>query len=113
MIPREKITAALGAMPPLHATNTQPSVVTTWSAWPVWSSTSWINRCVRQTRWFVFVVLPSADQSSTIEAGDPLIEDVGDAMTAIQLTVDLVEPVRLVLEPGQAGVPALRFTLID
>lgn len=69
--------------------------------------------CALEVRWYVMVVGPNADEGSTIAAADPIVEPLIAALRAIGLQVETVEPVRLPVESGQAGVPALRVGVID
>jgi hypothetical protein len=59
------------------------------------------------------VVGPNADPGSTIAAADPMLAPLVTALRAAGLVVETVEPVRIPVENGQAGVPALRLSVVD
>jgi len=113
VIERAEIVAALGTVPGIAASPTTPAVIAAGAAWPVWVSSRWVNSCARDTRWFVFVALSNAAGDVTVEAGDPLIEQVGMALEAIGLGGITVEPWQWATEPGGQTVPVLRVTAVD
>ncbi len=116
MIGRAAIAAALSAVDGLTGSETKPDVVTAGAAWPEWVSRRWMNQQAdgyRTTSWRVFVALPNATPGGTIDAGDPLIESVGQALTNLDLRVELVESWAATTSDGSASLPALRYTLTE
>lgn len=107
---RQALVDALSKLPQLAVSSTQPDTLTAGSAWPAWSSLSWLNACATTSEWFVFVCVPNGSLQSTTDAADLLLEDVATVLWPIG-KVTRVEPWRLPLEPGQQAVPVLRFTM--
>jgi len=97
---------------------TRPATVAAGDAWPEWRASRWLNGCVIETGWFVYVALPG-DPRAAIDVGDPLIEQVGQALVELELRIDQVEPWRIPLGGdtqtgvGTSSVPALRYTCTD
>ena len=113
MISRDQIASVLEGVPGLASDRATPQTIVAGSAWPVWVSTRWLNNCARETRWYVFVALTGADGHASVDEGDPLVEQVGQALTALGLGGITVEPWQWAVEPGGQAVPALRFTAVD
>ena len=111
-VTREAIAAALiGAG--VAGEPTRPSVPSAGQAWPEWRLSTWLNACVVETGWYVYVVLPG-DPRGAIDAGDPLIQTVGQALVDLTLRVDQVEPWRIPLgQDAASSAPALRYTCTD
>jgi len=107
---RQALLDALLKLPQLSATASQPVTITSGSAWPAWSSLSWLNPCATSAEWFVFVCVPNADQQSTADAGDELLEELATVLWPVG-KVTRVEPWRVSVEPGQQSLPLLRFTM--
>ena len=113
MITRDAIVAALENVPGLAPSATTPETIVAGSAWPAWVSTTWLNACARQVRWYVFVALTNADGASTVAEGDPLVEQVGSALADAGLGGLVIEPWQWAVEPGGQAVPVLRVTALD
>ena len=116
MIDRAAIAGALGGVDGLTASESRPDVVAAGSAWPEWVSTRWVNmqpQGAREVRWRAYVALPNATPGGTIDAGDPLIEAAGQALTDLGLRVDLVESWAAATSDGSASLPALRYSLTE
>lgn len=111
MISRDAIVAALGKVPELTPSLTQPSALLAGAAWPVWDHTEGINRCVFRDFWQVVVVLAAPDRTTTVTDGDALREPVGVALFSVPAFVDRVEPTQIQAEDGGQAVPALLFTI--
>ena len=113
---RADIAAALNGVDGLTGVEVVPSTITAGLAWPVWVSTRFLNMRPdgpRETRWRAFAALPAGSSATSVDASDPLIEAVGNALSAIGLRIDLIEPVRSEATEGGAAIPLLRFTLTD
>lgn len=97
-----------------HLTITGP--ISAGMAWPAWRSTRWANTVpdgVRLGAWYVFVALPNGGPDVTVAEADPLVERIGMALIGAGLQVETVEPYQIPVEPGQAAVPVLRYTVND
>lgn len=103
--------AALGTVPDLSASPTEPPVLTPYSAWPVWDHDEGVNPCVLREFWQVVVLLPGGDRAFTVTEGDRLRGPVSAALFAAPVFVDRVEPSRVSNEEGGQAVPALLFTV--
>jgi len=112
-VTREAIAGALSTVAGLTGEPTRPATPSAGQAWPEWRSSRWLNGCVTETTWFVYVVL-TGDPRAAIDAGDPLIIPVGQSLVDLELRIDQVEPWRIPLgpEPG-ASAPALRYSCTD
>ena len=110
MTARTDIVDALAKVPDLSPTPAMPETIVAGSAWPSWSSTTWRNPCLTAVEWFVFVAVPNADATTTVDAGDAIVEDIATVLWPIG-KVTRVEPWRVPVEPGQQAVPVVRFTL--
>jgi len=111
---RADIVAALATVPGLAPSDTAPAVITAGAAWPVWASSTLVSACYWRTLWYVFVALPAGDQASSAEAGDPLIELVGQALATAGLGGLIAEPWSWALDANRSQtVPTLRFTATD
>jgi hypothetical protein len=108
--PRQAILDALAKVDGLNPTPTTPAPIVAGSAWPGWSSSTWINACTIRTEWFVFVALPNGLHAATVDAGDELVEDIATVLWPVG-KVTRVEPWQWPVEPGQQAVPVLRYTL--
>lgn len=111
---RSDIAASIEGVPGVTSTVDRPPGLGAGCAWPVLrSETVTMGGCALEVRWYVMVIGPNADEGSTIAAADPLVIPLIAALREVGLTVETVEPVRLPVENGQAGVPALRVGVID
>lgn len=90
----------------------EPPTLTALQAWPVWISSTWMNRCVIQESWAVLVLLPSGETATWTDAAESLIGPVREALENVG-HVSLVEPVTVSPSDSGAGIPALRFTLTN
>jgi hypothetical protein len=107
---RAAVVTALASLPELSATPTVPQTITTYSAWPVLARAEPLNWCIDQATWFVFVALPAGNSATTVAAGDQTVDDLLPALKPVG-KVTAVEPWSWPVEPGQAAVPVIRFTL--
>lgn len=107
---RQAIVDALGKVDGLAPTPGPPAPIVAGSAWPGWVSTSFINACVMDTRWYVFVALPAGMTLATIDAGDELVQDIATVLWPLG-KVSVVEPWQWQVEAGQQAMTVLRFTL--
>ena len=111
---REELAAAIAGVPGVSATAERPPSLDAGAAWPVWrSETPILAGCAVELRWYVLVVGPNGSEASTIAAADPMVAPLVAALKAAGLSVEIIEPVRLPVENGQAGVPALRVAVVD
>jgi len=113
MIDRSAIVAALATVPGLTPSPMRPDTIAAGAAWPVWIGTHWMGLrpdSHREIRWYVYVVLNGTAQSGTAAEGDPLIDLVGNALSAAQLRTDTVEPTGVAVGETSETLPALRFT---
>ena len=105
--------AALSTVDGVAGLAYRPATVTPGLGWPEWRGSAWLNHCAIAHRWFVYVALPG-DPRATLEAGDALLEAVGNALGGLTLTIEQVEPWRVPLGADQtSSVPALRYSCID
>lgn len=110
MTARTDIVDALKTVPELAPTSSMPDTITAGMAWPAWAYTEPLNVCMAVTTWYVFVALPAANSLVTVEAGDDLVDVVATALYPVGKVVRW-EPWRIPLEPGQQGIPVVRYTL--
>lgn len=112
-VTRQQMADALSSVAGVDGLPYRPAVVTPGLGWPEWQASSWLNGCATAHRWYVYVALPG-DPRTSIEAGDALLEAVGNALSDLTLTVDQVEPWRVPLGPdAPSSAPALRYSCID
>lgn len=112
MITRAEIADAVNAaaIPGVTAQPIPPDVHQPGMAYPVWRQSApmasgW------EVSWDLFVVLPAGYTAATIDASDPIVDLVGDALLSIGV-VTVAAPVTLATTPdGSAVLPALRFNL--
>lgn len=114
MIDRDAIATALTGVDGLTGSAFRPATPGAGTAWPVWRSTGLEQGgCARVVRWYVLACVDAGDEPSAAAAADALLEPVIAALRTLGLQVELAEPVRLPLETGQAGIPALRVAVAD
>jgi len=107
---RAALVLALQKLPDLSVTPSQPPTIVAGSAWPAWESTRWVNACLTDSQWFVFVYPPNGDAQSLVDAADQLGDDVATVLWP-EGKVTRMEPWAIPVEPGQQAVPVLRFTM--
>ena len=115
MVTREQILGALSGAG-LSPHPTMPPAPGAGDAWPRWRNTRWANNVpggVRLGSWWVYVALPNASTDTTVAEADPIVESIGDALMALDLHIELVEPLQLPVEPGGAAIPVLRYSVND
>ncbi len=110
MTARSDIVDALKTVPELAPTSTMPDTITAYMAWPAWAYSEPLTSCGAVTSWYVFVALPAANTAVTVDAGDDLVDTVATALWAAGKIIRW-EPWRIPLEPGQQGIPVVRYTL--
>jgi hypothetical protein len=111
-VSRAQIAAALTAAG-LAGETARPATPAAGQAWPEWRASRWLNGCVTETGWYVYVVLPG-DPRAAIDAGDPRIEPIGQALVDLSLRVEQVEPWRIPLgQNASESAPALRYSCTD
>ena len=114
MSTRERVAAALSTVPGVTGQPTPPAAATAGQGWPVWVTAAPDSYAGLRSTWHVLVALPNPDSISTIDAADPLVDQVWAALLDVG-EVTAVDPVGLaVAEPAQSGqeLPGLRFTLL-
>jgi hypothetical protein len=107
---RTDIVDALKMVPELAPTATMPDTIVAGMAWPAWAYTEPVTTCGAVTTWYVFVALPAANNLVTVIAGDDLVDQVVTALWPVGKVIRW-EPWRIPLEPGQQGIPVVRYTL--
>lgn len=107
---RQAILDALAKVDGLNPTASAPAPIVAGSAWPGWSSSSWLNACAVRTEWYVFIALPNGGQGVPVDAGDAIVEDIATVLWPVG-KVTRAEPWSWPVEPGQQAIPLLRFTL--
>lgn len=100
-----------GAPAALAATPYRPAALAVWAVWPDWQSAMWINACVVQRSWQVFVILPAVDPPAWTEATDAVLGAVHDALVPLG-QVQRAEPIALVAAEQALTMPAVAFTLV-
>ena len=114
MITRDQMAGALSSIPGLTGSPYRPQTPGSGAAWPVWLSTGVEQGgCARIVRWYVLAAQSAADEPTASEQAATLVELLIGTLRALGLVVELVEPVRLPIESGQAGIPALRVLASD
>lgn len=105
---RAKLAAALANVPGVEPHPYWPDTVHAGQTWLVWTASDYVNYCVAETAWAVYVALPAGPPAATAEAGDALADQVAAALWTVG-KVTRAEPWAIPAEPGQATVPALRL----
>ena len=116
MIGRADIAAALSAVDGLTGYPSRPDNVVAGTAWPEWVSRRWLNQPAggaRANQWRAYVALPNATAGGTIDAADPLIEEVGQALTDLGFRVEAAESWSAAAPGTPEALPALRYTLTE
>jgi hypothetical protein len=107
---RTDIVDALKTVPELAAKSAMPDNIVAFMAWPAWAYTEPLTACGSVTTWYVFVALPAGNFATTAEAGDDLVDVVAGALWDAGKVIRW-EPWRIPIEPGQQGIPVVRYTL--
>lgn len=110
MTVRSDIVDALKTVPELAVAATMPDTITAGHAWPAWASTEPVTLCASTVTWYVFVALPAGNLPATVERADDLVDQVAEVLWTVG-KVTRWEPWRIPLEPGQQGIPVVRYTL--
>jgi hypothetical protein len=101
-------------VPGVSATPDRPPTLDAGASWPVLRNERvTMGGCALEVRWYVMVVGPGADEGSTIASTDPVLAPLIAALKSAGLVIEAVEPVRIPVEPGNAGVPAIRVGCVD
>lgn len=110
MTVRTDIVDALKTVPELTPTGTMPDVIAAGTAWPEWAGNEPRTACGQLTTWYVYAALPAGNLASTVEAGDDFRDAIWNALAMVAKVVRS-EPWRIPIEPGQQGIPVVRYTL--
>lgn len=87
---------------------TMPDTPQAGDAWPTWVQTLPLTGCSNAVTWHVWVVMPDADYATVVDAEDPLVPALIDALAAVG-TVVLAEPVQLAgSDPAGNLLPCIR-----
>lgn len=89
----------------------RPAALALWQAFPDWQSSRWLARCVIESTWNVYVILPATDPEAFSSATDALLDPVRDALSALG-HVQQVSPIALVSAEQSITMPALNFALL-
>lgn len=112
MSARDAIVAALGTVPGLAPSTTNPPAPGAGSAWPRWVETQYQNGklCTPGVNVYdVFVVLPNDAPEETVETADGLLPQIAGALARVG-TVTNASPVAIALDEGST-MPGLRIRL--
>lgn len=107
---RQALADALSALPGIAGYPSEPQTISAGAAWPAWASSRRVNDSLWLARWYVYVTLPAGSKDTTAESAGPLIELVGEALSALNLGGLIAESWRLPLEESGNAIPAIRFT---
>lgn len=111
MSTRDDLTAAAGTVAGVTAYRITPDVISPGDAWPSWVNSVRLNQCATQSTWYVWVAVANADHGTAVDAEDPLIDPLIEALTDVG-TVTLAEPVQLAGTDASGNLlPCLRFTI--
>lgn len=111
---RAELAAAVDTVPGVTSTPDRPPTLDAGASWPVLRNERvTMGGCALEVRWYVLVVGAGADEGSTIASTDPVLGPLVAALKAAGLVIEEVAPVRLPVEPGNAGVPAVRVAVVD
>lgn len=110
MTTRSDIVDALKTVPELAASAVMPDNIAAGMAWPAWAYTEPLTACATVTSWYVFVALPAANTATTVERADDLTDLIATALYQVGKVIRW-EPWRIPLEPGQQGIPVVRYTV--
>lgn len=88
----------------------QPATVERYQAWPVWENTVPYTQCLADSYWRVVLTLPAADQASTVDAANGLINEAATALYGLG-QIATIRPGRLILGSDDVAVPIVQFEL--
>ena len=88
----------------------RPSALALWQAFPDWQSVRWLTRCVQESTWNVYVVLPTDPEAFT-SATDAALEPIRERLSILGL-VQQASPIALASAEQALTMPALNFQLI-
>lgn len=112
MVTRADIAAALSGVDGIRGLVAPPVTPQPLDAWPVWSHSELISMGRGwATTWDVWVVLPNATTEETIEAADPLVDPVGNALAHLGAVLTVAPGRTLAQSNTTNAVPALKYTL--
>ncbi|GIG64260.1 hypothetical protein [Phytomonospora endophytica] len=110
---RQAIANALSSVDGITGYGHMPDTPAPFDGWPEWVQTVPRGGCAdgAAITWHALVVLPAADSTTAIDAADPLVASLLDALTEVG-TVELIDPVQIA-GTDTAGnlVPGLRIRL--
>lgn len=95
----------------IDAITNAPEGMDPWQAWPVWQSSTWRTRCIREDEWLVLVTLPNAGAASFTPGAETLLEALREALSAVG-GVTRAEPAQVPIGDASTTVPALALTVI-
>ena len=98
-----------GEAQPLDASPTVPAPISAWSAWPVADGSNWINHCAAESRWRVYVALPTGDALAAAQGFDAVHDELGPRLAALGRLDDTTPAVWPVTPQEQ--VPVVQITL--
>lgn len=109
---RADIAAALSTVPGITGMVSPPVSPVAGDAWPVWARSEIVTMGRGwATTWDVWVILPNSTTADTIDAADPLIDPVGNALSRVGAVLG-VQPDRVLAQANTSNAaPALHFTL--
>jgi len=111
---RSDIAAAVSSVPGVVSTPDRPPTLDAGASWPVLRNERvTMGGCALEVRWYVLVVGPGGEEASTIASTDPILGPLVAALKGAGLVIEEVAPVRIPVEPGNAGVPAVRVAVVD
>lgn len=106
---RLQLAPVLSAVDGVQGWATIPPTPTPGDAWSVWVQTVWVSQYAREYTWHVYVLLPG-DANEAAASATAWIESVGAALWSVS-SVDLAQPIGLILGLASETVPCLRFTV--
>lgn len=112
MTAREAIVTALGTVPGLAPSVTNPQAPTPGAAWPRWVTTNYQNGklcALAVPDYDVYIVLPNDVAEETVESADGLLPAIAAALGRVG-TVISAQPVAIQLDDSST-MPGLRVRL--
>jgi hypothetical protein len=108
---RDRLVGALSTVSVLLASRSAPDVGTPGAAWPRWVQTTYAGKLctTREDTYDVLVVVPGADNSTSVDDGDATRELVAPVlMSTVGVELAYAEPVAVAFNDRQT-MPAVRF----